>query len=78
MIPVIGTARPMNDPLIINWPAIGGRRVVKAEAQVVDATQAVYRIEFFDSGGRKLFVQLPKGALCSLADSAVQLLKSRP
>jgi hypothetical protein len=28
----------MGDPLISNWPVIGGRRVVKAEAQVVDVS----------------------------------------
>ena len=67
----------MGDPMRSNWPVIGGRRVVKAEAQEVDASQTVYRIEFLDSEGRKLFVQLPESALRSLADSTVQLLDSR-
>ena len=66
----------MIDPLISNWPVIGGRRVVKAEIQAVDAGQALYRIEFLDSGGRKLFVQLPEAALRSMADSAAQMLNS--
>ncbi len=68
----------MADPVISNWPVIGGRRVVKAEAQPVGPGQGLYRIEFLDSAGRKLFVQLPEGALRSLADSAGQLLDSGP
>jgi hypothetical protein len=68
----------VTDPVISNWPVIGGRRVVKAEAQLVGAGQSLYRIEFLDSAGKKLFVQLPKGALRSLADSAGQLLDSGP
>jgi hypothetical protein len=64
----------MTDPLISNWPVIGGRRVVNAEAKPMEPTQGLYRIEFLDSVGRKLFVQLPEAALRSLADSAGELL----
>jgi hypothetical protein len=68
----------MTDPVISNWPVIVGRRVVGAEAQQVERGQGLYRIEFLDSAGRKLFVQLPERALRSLADSAGQLLDSGP
>ena len=68
----------MGDPLISNWPVIGGRRVIKAEAQALDVSQGVNRIEFLDSAARKLFVQLPESVLRSLADSAGQLLDSGP
>jgi hypothetical protein len=67
----------MNDPVISNWPVIGGRRVVRAEAQSVESGQGLYRIEFLDSGGKKLFIQLPEAVLRSLADSAEHLFDSR-
>jgi hypothetical protein len=59
----------MSDPVISNWPVIGGRRVVKAVAQPVEPGQGLYRIEFLDSG-RKRFIQFPEEALRSPADSA--------
>jgi hypothetical protein len=68
----------MTDPFISNWPVIGGRRVVKAEAQPVEPAQGLYRIEFLDSEGKKLFIHLPKAALRSLVDSARPLLDARP
>jgi hypothetical protein len=64
--------------LISNWPVIGGRRVVTAEAQAVDSGHDLYRIEFLDSGGKKLFIHLSEAALRSLSDSAGQLFDSRP
>jgi hypothetical protein len=67
----------MPDPVISNWPVIGGRRVVNAEAQPVEPGKGLYRIEFQDSGGKKLFIQLSEEALRSLADSAEHLLDSR-
>lgn len=64
----------MTDPILSTWPVIGGRRIVKAEAKPVEPTQGIYRIEFLDSAGRKLFIQLTEAALRSLADSAWELL----
>jgi len=64
----------MSDPVISTWPVTWERRVVKAEPQTVDAGQAVYRIEFLDSSGRKLLVQLSEPLLRSLAESVVRLL----
>jgi hypothetical protein len=48
--------------------------VTKAEAQVVDAYQELYRIVFADSAGKQLAVQVPRAALEIIARTAAAIL----
>jgi hypothetical protein len=64
----------MPDPMFSQWPQIPGRKIVKAEAQLVDKVQSLFRVEFTDSAGKKLSVQMPDAALNSLVDTGKALL----
>ena len=63
----------MVDRLLSIWPMDKTRRVIKAEAQVVDAHPGLYRIAFMDSAGKQLAVQVPRSVLQTIVESASAL-----
>jgi endo-1,4-beta-mannosidase len=64
----------MADPLLSIWPTDNTRRVVKAEAQIVNVDQRVYRIAFMDSVGKQLAVQIPLAAVRTISETAEAIL----
>lgn len=64
----------MADPKFSAWPILPGRKVVAAEAQLVDKHQRLYRIVLTDNAEKQLTIQLSETALRAIADTALGLL----
>lgn len=64
----------MADPKFSSWPILPGRKVVAAEAKLLDKHQRLYCVVLTDSAEKQLTIQLPEAALRSIAETALRLL----
>jgi hypothetical protein len=64
----------MADPTLSIWPISNDRKVIRAEAQMVDERQRLFRVAFADSAKKQLAVQLTENTLRNLIETGASLL----